>query len=176
LQTPRRTLLLPGMRRPALLALLLSAVAVGRLAAEPLLTLISPEKTVVLSADDFRALPHTDLTAMDPHAKEQHKYSGVLVSDLLAKVDAPLGEKLRGKALQTGVIVRSKDGYGILFALAEFDDAFSDRTLMLADTEDGQPLPANAAPLRLIAPGDKRAARWARMVTSLEVVRPGATP
>jgi DMSO/TMAO reductase YedYZ molybdopterin-dependent catalytic subunit len=162
------------MRRLALLALLLSAV--GGLAAEPLLTLISPDKTVVLSVDDFRALPHTDLTATDPHSKEQHKYTGVLVRDLLAKVDAPLGEKLRGKALQTAVIVRSKDGYGILFALAEFDDAFSDRMLMLADGEDGQPLPANAAPLRLIAPGDKRAARWARMVTALEVVRPGATP
>jgi len=34
------------------------------------------------------------------------------------------------------------------------------------------PVPENAAPFRLIAPGDKKAARWARMVTSLEITTP----
>jgi DMSO/TMAO reductase YedYZ molybdopterin-dependent catalytic subunit len=65
---------------------------------------------------------------------------------------------------------QSKDGYSTLFALAEFDDAFSNRTILLADSEDGKPLPENAGPMRIVAPGDKRAARWARMVTSIELV------
>jgi hypothetical protein len=116
------------------------------------------------------------MTATDPHENKQHRYSGVLVRDLLAKVGAPMGEKLRGSALQLAVVVHSKDGYGTLFALAEFDPAFSDRDLLLADSEDGAPLAANAAPLRLIAPGDKRAARWARMVTSIEILKPGPGP
>jgi DMSO/TMAO reductase YedYZ molybdopterin-dependent catalytic subunit len=124
----------------------------------------------------LRALPHREISATDPHENKQHRYSGVLVRDLLSMFGAPMGEKLRGPALQLAVVVHSRDGYGTLFALAEFDQAFIDRELLLADSEDGAPLPANAAPLRLIAPGDKRAARWARMVTSIEVVRPGAGP
>jgi hypothetical protein len=164
------------MPRLAFLALFLSATACRILAADPVLTLISPDKTLALSAGDLQQIPHTELTATDPHENKQHRYSGILVRDLLAKVGVPMGEKLRGRALQLAVVFHSKDGYGTLFALAEFDDAFSDRQLLLADSEDGGPLPEGAAPLRLIAPGDKRAARWARMVTSIEIIPPGATP
>lgn len=168
--------LLSGMKRIALLTLVVSAASVRLAAADPILSIASPEKTVSLTAEDLRLLPHGEVTAMDPHENKKHRYSGVLVRDLLLQVGAPLGEKLRGRALQLAVLVHSKDGYGTLFALAEFDDAFSDRELLIADSEDGAPLPANAAPLRLIVPGDKRAARWARMVTSIEIVRPGAGP
>lgn len=138
---------------------------------DPVLTAASPDKTVTFSADDFRALAHSEVTATDPHLKLEHRYSGVPVRDLLAKVDAPLGEKLRRPALQLAVIFHSRDGYSTLYALAEFDEAFSDRTILLVDSEDGKPLPENAGPLRVVAPGDKRAARWARMVTSMELVR-----
>jgi hypothetical protein len=164
------------MQRLAFLALFLSAAAVCLAAADPVLTVTSPEKTRAFSADELRLLPHTEITATDPHENKAHRYSGVPVRDLLLQVGAPLGEKLRGRALQLAVLVHSKDGYVTLFALAEFDDAFSDRELLLADSEDGAPLPANAAPLRLIVPGDKRAARWARMVPSMEIVRPGSGP
>jgi hypothetical protein len=138
---------------------------------EPFLTVASHDKTVAFSAEDLQALPHSVVTATDPHLKLEHRYSGVPVRDLLAKVDAPLGDKLRGPALQFAVIFHSKDGYATLYALAEFDEAFCDRTVLLADSEDGKPLPENAGPLRVVAPGDKRAARWARMVTSIELVR-----
>jgi DMSO/TMAO reductase YedYZ molybdopterin-dependent catalytic subunit len=138
---------------------------------EPVLTVASVNKTITLSAEEFQAMPHSVVTATDPHLKLEHRYSGVPVRDLLAKVDAPLGDKLRGPALQLAVIFHSRDGYATLFALAEFDDAFSDRTILLADSEDGKPLAENAGPLRVVAPGDKRAARWARMVTSIELVR-----
>jgi DMSO/TMAO reductase YedYZ molybdopterin-dependent catalytic subunit len=60
-----------------------------------------------------------------------------------------------------------------VFALAEFEDAFNSRTILLVDRQDGQPLPEAIGPLRLVVPGDKRPARWARMVTSLEVVPVG---
>lgn len=154
-------------------ALLVLAAGSGRLAADTALTVTYAGTTLNLSSDDVKALPHSDVTALDPHEKAQHRYSGISVRDLLAKVGVPMGEKLRGKALQLAVLLKAKDGYSTLFAVAEFDDQFSDRTLLLADSMDGGPLPANAVPFRLIAPGDKRAARWARMVTSIEVVKPG---
>ena len=125
---------------------------------------------LAFSPAEFAALPHVEVTLVNPHDQKEHRFSGVSVRDLLARIGAPLGEKLRGPALQAGVMVRSKDGYGVLFALAEFDESFSNRSLLLADRIDGQPLPPTAAPLQLIVPGDKKAARWARMVAAIEVI------
>lgn len=146
------------------------ALAPLRAADAPALTVSGGGQTLTYTLADLAALPHLAVTALDPHAKEQHTYSGVLVHDLLAKVGMPGGDALRGAFLRQAVIVHAADGYATLFALAEFDANFSDRTIILADRQDGQPLPPNAGPLRLIVPNDKRAARWARMVKGLEIV------
>lgn len=47
---------------------------------------------------------------------------------------APLGDKLRGKALATYVIARAKDGYVVVYSLAEVDPAMSGSQMMVADT------------------------------------------
>jgi hypothetical protein len=155
----------------------LLALAPLRAADAPALTVSGGGQTLTYTLEELAALPHREITALDPHAKEQHTYSGVLVHDLLAKVGMPGGDALRGALLRQAVIVHANDGYATLFALAEFDENFSDRTILLADRQDGQPLPPNAGPLRLIVPNDKRAARWARMVKSLEIVSiPGKSP
>lgn len=85
-----------------------------------------------------------------------------------------MAERLRGPALQLAVVARAKDGYAVVFALAEFDESFSARTVLLADAEERNPPSDKAAPLELVAPGDQNAARWARMMASLEIVTVGA--
>ncbi len=173
---PRRLRRLLSVAALAAAALLLASLPL-RAADEAALTVAGGGQTLTYSLADFAALPHLEVTALDPHAKEEHKYSGVLVRDLLAKVGMPGGDALRGALLRQAVIVHASDGYATLFALAEFDENFSDRTIILADRQDGQPLPPNAGPLRLIVPKDKRAARWARRVKALEIVSiPGKTP
>jgi len=52
------------------------------------------------------------------------------------------------------VIAHSRDGYAVVYAPADFDDAFSGRTILLAEEVDGQPLPAKSAPFQLVAPGE----------------------
>lgn len=160
-----------------ILALFLALLAQPAGAADATLKLSSGSQSVALTPDEIRKLAHVDLTATDPHQNASHVYSGVPMRDLLAKLNAPLGERMRGPALRMAVVFHAADGYVTVFALAEFDEAFSDRQLILADAQDGKPLPANAGPYRLVVPGDKRAARWARMITSIEVVSvDGATP
>jgi DMSO/TMAO reductase YedYZ molybdopterin-dependent catalytic subunit len=85
-------------------------------------------------------------------------------------VGAPFGDSLRGKALTLVVRITGADGYAVVFALAEFDPGFSDRTLILADRQDNQLLPDNAAPFRVVIPGDSHPARWVRQVKSIEVM------
>jgi hypothetical protein len=95
----------------------------------------------------------------------------VAVVEILQKAGAPLGKELKGPNMALGVIASASDGYRVLFSLTEFDPAFNDRAVLLADRRDGKPLDSREGPLRLIVAGDKRHARWIRGVTSLEVVR-----
>lgn len=164
------------MTRSLRLAVVLLALFAAARAAEPILKVVGLEKTLTFTAEEFAALPHTELTVVEPHEKKERLYSGVVVHDLLAKVGVLSGESFRGPALQLGVLIRSKDGYTVLFALAEFDENFSSRTLLLADREDGQPPPTTAAPPRFVVPGDKRGARWSRQVSAIEIVSFAAKP
>jgi hypothetical protein len=157
-------------------ALLFLSLAVGLSAGEPVLKITTPEKTLAFTAEEFAALPRTEITAAEPHTQKEHRYAGVTVHELLVRAGVPLGEKLRGPALQLVVVARCRDGYAVVYALAEFDESFSRRTILLAEKDDGQPLPEKSAPFQLITPGDKKGARWARMVTSLEIIPAGATP
>ena len=99
------------------------------------------------------------------------RYSGVALTDLLALVNAPLADSLRGRSLATYVLAEASDGYRVLFSIAELDSRFTDRLVILADKKDGQPLPAAEGPFRLIVPGEKRPARWARQVTRISLGR-----
>ena len=126
------------------------------------------DKKLSLDADGLAKLPATEVEAADHQAK--HRYSGVLVRDILGLVGAPSGDSLRGKALSLVVRITANDNYAVVFALAEFDPGFSDRLIVLADQQDGQPLPDNAAPFRVVIPGDAHPARWIRQVKSIEVI------
>src|ERR1700747_3782653 len=95
----------------------------------------------------------TDVEASDHQAK--HRYSGELVRDIRGVVGAPFGDALRGKALSLVVRINANDNYTVVFALAEFDPGFSDRSIILANQQDGQPLPDNAAPFRIVVPGEQ---------------------
>lgn len=131
-------------------------------------------RTLTLSEAAIAALPHETATAFDAHDKRSHAYTGVPVRMLLEKAGLRFGENLRGKALGLVVLARARDGYAVAFALAEFDDAFSDRPILLVDRQDGAPLPPSVGPLRIVVPGDRRPARWERMTIELDVVAVGA--
>ena len=64
----------------------------------------------------------------------------------------------------------AKDGYVAVLGLGEVEPSIRDEQILVADQQDGKPLDAKAGPLQLIVPGDKRPARWIRMLTRIEVV------
>lgn len=123
-----------------------------------------------LSMADIAALPHKTIYVTDDKG-DAAQYSGVPVATILQKAGTPLGMEMKGGNMAMGVTGRAPDGYHVLFALTEFDPAFSDREIWLADRRDGKPLDNREGPLRIIVPGDKRHARWIRGVNTLEVMR-----
>lgn len=126
-------------------------------------------KTVRLTRDDLKKLPRTELEAVD-HRGHKARYSGVALRALLDKLNVPRGEAFRGEWMRAFVLVEATDEYRAIFALAELDPGFTDRVIILADTRDGQPLEKYKGPFQIVAPGEKRQARWVRMVKEIRIV------
>jgi len=124
-------------------------------------------QSIVVSEADLHALPRVTLKVTDEKGTPI-TYDGVPVADLLRKAGAPIG-KLKGPRMKRYVVAIAADGYEAVFALAEFDPAFTDRVIILADRRDGHAIAPPEGPFRLIVPGEGRHARWVREVTALEV-------
>jgi hypothetical protein len=133
-----------------------------------LLTAGGNHAAVSISLSDFRAMPHVTITAHNAHADADETYSGVPLAVLLAKLDAPLGEHLRGKALASYIVASGSDGYSVVLSIAEADPSFHGGDILVADTRDGQPL-GKSGPFQLIVSEDKRPARWVHNLVSISL-------
>jgi DMSO/TMAO reductase YedYZ molybdopterin-dependent catalytic subunit len=130
---------------------------------------------LVLTLADLKNMPRKKLTVVNPHDKKTEAYEGVLLEELLRKAGVPQGESLRGASMATYVLAEASDGYKVVFSLAELNSGILDSEVIVADTIDGAPLGDKQGPFRLVAPHEKRPARWVRMLKSITVVRtPGS--
>jgi hypothetical protein len=134
------------------------------------LLLKSGDTSVSLALADFHALPHVTLTVHNAHTNADETHSGVPLVTLLAKLNAPVGSELRGRAMTSYVLATGSDGYSVVLSLAEVDPDFHENQVIVADTRDGQPLGKNG-PFQLIVPGDKRPARWVHNLVSITLKR-----
>jgi DMSO/TMAO reductase YedYZ molybdopterin-dependent catalytic subunit len=126
---------------------------------------------LVLTVSDLKEMPRKTLSVTNPHEKKKETYEGVLLEELLLKAGVPHAEQLRGPAMATYVIAEGEDGYRVVFSLAELDSGILESEVIVADTMDGAPLVAKQGPFRLVAPHEKRPARWVRMLKSITVTR-----
>jgi DMSO/TMAO reductase YedYZ molybdopterin-dependent catalytic subunit len=127
---------------------------------------------LVLTIADLKKMPRKSLSVVNPHDKKTEAYEGVLLEELLRRAGVAQGEKLRGTAMATYVAAEGSDGYRVIFSAAELDSGVIDSDVIVADTMDGAPIGAGVGPLRLVAPHEKRPARWVRMLTTITVVHP----
>ena len=160
--------------RTVLLVLLFSTGAIAQTSPGPAELNIGGAVTtpLTLTVADLKAMPRTSIHATNTHEKKTETYEGVLLEELLRKAGAPHGDKLRGTLMTTYVIAEAQDGYRVVFALAELDSDFLDSQVLVADTMDGAPIGPKLGPFRLVAPHEKRPARWVRMLKSITVVSP----
>jgi len=126
-------------------------------------------KEIRLTRDDLQKLPRTELEVAD-HRGKKGRYSGVALRLLLDKLKVPKGEAFRGEWMRAFVVVEATDDYRAIFALPEWDPGFTDRVVILADTRDGHPLEKYKGPFQVVVPGEKRQARWVRMVKEIRLV------
>lgn len=126
---------------------------------------------LTLTAADLAKMPRKTISVMNPHNKKTEVYEGVPLEELLRRVGVPQHEQLRGQAMATYVVAEAEDGYKVIFSLAELDSGILDSEVIVADTMDGAAIGAKEGPFKIVAPHEKRPARWVRMLKSITVVR-----
>jgi hypothetical protein len=154
-------------RAPLIVALMVLALAPA-LVAQSLQVVRADGTSATLTAAQIAATPHATVNVKDHDTPAQ--FEGVPLSAVLKLAGVEIGCKMKGPQLTQVLLVEASDDYKVVFALAEVDPDFATREILLADKADGKPLDAKQGPYRVIAPGDKRAGRWVRMVTTLRVV------
>lgn len=169
------------MRRIAFLATLLAVLSPLLLAQQPsqAKAVTGPSElkinggavttSLTVTVNDLKKMPRKTLRVENAHAKRTEVYEGVPLEDLLKKAGAPQGEQVRGAAMASYVLVEAADDYLVVFSLAELDSSFQDSEVLVADTMDGAPLAPDQGPFKLVAPHEKRPARWVKMVKSISV-------
>jgi hypothetical protein len=156
------------------------AVAIGLLASVPiagmpaegtatleLVPLGGPAQRLDRAA--LEALPQASVRQKDPKGGE-HVYTGPAFRTLLTRLGIYEGEPLRGNKLALAVLAEGRDGYKVVFAIAELDPSFSGRTTLVATKQDGHAIDAEQGPLRSAVEGELRPARWVRQLARLRVV------
>lgn len=128
------------------------------------------EKTLKLDAAVLKTMKHIEVKAVSHQDHTEHHYSGVPLSIIIVESGAIPGNQLRGKYLAKYILVTGADGYKAVIALPEADPEFADKEIILADMEDGRPLPENIGPFQIILPGDKRPARCVRQVIAIDIL------
>jgi hypothetical protein len=113
------------------------------------------------------ALPHVSLTVYNEHSKANETYSGVPLISLLTPLGVP--DKPRGKDFKLYLVAAGSDGYEVVYSLGEVTPDVHDGTVLVADSEDGKPI-AGSGPLKLVATGEKRPARWVRNLVAVRVL------
>jgi hypothetical protein len=124
--------------------------------------------STTLTAAQIANAPHVTVNAKDHDTPAE--FEGVPLLAVLALAGVQLGVSMRGPRLTEALLVEAADGYKVVFAVAEIDPDFAAREILLADRRDGKPLDEKQGPFRIVAPGDKRPARWIRQVTTFKII------
>ena len=122
-----------------------------------------------LSLEDLTGMEQTEVTAEDRDGKE-HTFKGVRLATVLHAAGVTMGKELRGKNLTKYILLKAGDGYEVIFSIPEIDPEFTDQTVILAYLVDGDPLKKDEGPFRIIAPNDKKHARWIRELRSINIL------
>ena len=125
-----------------------------------------PPGTVALARIELAA---TQVVEVRDDDGKMQRFRCTTLGAMLEGAGIPLGRALRGPRLAEYALVRARDGYRAVFALAELDAGISERPVHLCVARDGAPLAAGEGPLRLVIPAEKRRARWVRDVVEVSV-------
>jgi DMSO/TMAO reductase YedYZ molybdopterin-dependent catalytic subunit len=129
------------------------------------------ETPLTLTAADLHEFPTqtVEVTFQSGSGEQSHSYTGVLLSDVIAKATLTLDSDRKNDALRSYLVVTANDGYEVVISWGEIDPNFGNNPYLLAWEEDGVALTGDAGPVRLVTPGDVKGGRYVTGVVTIEV-------
>jgi hypothetical protein len=121
---------------------------------------------MTFTLEQLRQMPQDSASLANPNPTKTELYEGVLLINLLAKVDTTIDKKLHAD-LRDYVEVAGRDGYRVVFAWAELDPSLQANKVLVAISNEGKPLDDILGPVRVITPQDKRQSRSVRQVATI---------
>lgn len=126
-------------------------------------------KTAQLSLADVQAMPQRTLVVHNGHSNVDETYSGVGLSELLAKYGLTLEGGGAKKVYHSYVRAEGTDGYWVLYSASELEAALHTGDAIVAISLNGKPLETDGA-FKIVAGAEKKPARWVRNLRALTIV------
>lgn len=133
------------------------------------LTLVIDGKATTLTVAELQAMPQKTVTVHNPHTKMDESYTGVDLSDLLAKYGVALDKTTQRRILRSYLRVEGTDHYFVLYSAAEIEGEIHNGDVIVATGMNGAGLGEDGA-IKLVASQDKKPMRWVRNVTKITLV------
>jgi hypothetical protein len=130
------------------------------------LTLNIDGKTTIFTVAELKAMPQKTVKVHNAHTNADETYSGVPLSDLLAKAGFVADKTTQQKMLRSYLRVEGTDKYWVIYSLTEVEGSEHDGDVMVATSMDGKGLGADGE-LKLISTGDKKPQRWVRNLAAI---------
>jgi hypothetical protein len=119
-----------------------------------------------LSVADLKALRQTTVKVHNAHNNMDETYSGVSLSDVLAKADFVVNKTSHDKIIHSYVRAEGTDKYWVIYSAIEVEPSEHDGDVIIATSMDGKPLGADGE-LKLVSTEDKKPQRWVRNLTAI---------
>jgi hypothetical protein len=132
------------------------------------LTLTVDGKAATLSVAELQAMPQKTVTVHNEHTKADETYTGVLLSDLLAKHGFPVDKTTQRKMLRSYLVAEGTDKYWVLYSVTEVEGSEHSGDVIVATNMGGKPLVADGQ-FKLVDSGDKKPQRWVRNLRAITV-------
>jgi hypothetical protein len=126
-------------------------------------------KQNTLTVPELQALPQKTITVHNEHTKADETYTGVALSDLLAKYGAPFNKETEKKIFHSYLRMEGTDHYYVIYSGSEIESAIHNADVILATTFNGKPL-TDDGQIKLVANAEKRPARWVRNLSAITLV------
>jgi hypothetical protein len=133
------------------------------------LTVSVDGKPVSFTLAELQAMPQRTLKVFNAHTKMDESYSGVGVSDLLAKYGVTTEGGGAKRVYRSYVKAEGTDHYWVIYSASELEPSLHATDAIVALSADGKPLGEDGA-FKLVTGSEKKPARWVRNLTALTLV------
>jgi hypothetical protein len=128
-------------------------------------------KTSTITLAELAGMPQTTVKVHNEHTKKDEIYTGVALSELLAKYGFAVGQPTHRKMLRSYIAAEGTDHYWVLYSVTEIEGSEHDAQVIVATAQDGATL-GDDGQLKLIDSADKKPQRWVRNLASIRLVTP----